>query len=74
VTRAINATSRNRDQNREAPERKVSDAANIGEMLASMDANRERAKSAVSGRPTAADDLVACPHLALVQLLVRPER
>ena len=72
--RAVNAISRNRDQNREAPERKVSDAANIGEMLASIDANRERAESAVSGRPTAADDLVACPHLALVQLLVRPER
>src|ERR1700731_2334713 len=30
-------------------------------MLAAMDANQERAESAVGGRPTAADDLVACP-------------
>jgi hypothetical protein len=32
-------------------------------MLAAMDANQEGAESAVSGRPTADDDLVACPAL-----------
>jgi len=64
MTSAVNATAAaNRDQNREAPERKASDAANIGEMVAAMDANRERAESAVSGRPTADDDLVACPAI-----------
>ena len=33
-------------------------------MLAATDANQERAEFAVSGRPTADDDLVACPALS----------
>jgi hypothetical protein len=32
-------------------------------VLAAMNANQERAEFAVSGRPTADDDLVACPAL-----------